>query len=267
MLVALRSDRTTRVVAWEANKGNYHYCPDCNEELILKQGEKVINHFAHFSGSDCALSSKGEGERHEQMKIQMGQMFEKLGENVTIDYEVRFPTIQRRADVVVKTPDLKFVIECQVSPILVPEWRERTSAYNQVGYPVLWVWDGKRIGNIGTGNYEWRNFETSIPYEIKYCWKYSSGGVYILSESETLKACHFYFRTETLADKVYIEPPISFRSFKSEELGLLLGELGEGKFWKESKESDSEYLRQTEPARLKLQEEVRKRWEKFFPID
>jgi hypothetical protein len=51
----------------------------------------------------------------------------------------------RRADVLLTMDDKKIAIECQVSPMTVGEWEERTRDYNRNGIYVLWIFHIKRV--------------------------------------------------------------------------------------------------------------------------
>jgi hypothetical protein len=73
--------------------------------------------------------------------------------------------------------------------------------------------------------------------------------VYVLSTKGNLKACFFHFRTDTLADKVYFDPPMNIRSLTSTETGLVFLQLGEGKFWNDNICEDNLYLAQSRRER------------------
>jgi ssDNA-binding Zn-finger/Zn-ribbon topoisomerase 1 len=66
MLLAL--DENNKIVhAKDVQKGQIYICPDCNEELILKKGDKKVHHFAHKSDTNCS-NSDGESVVHRYYK-------------------------------------------------------------------------------------------------------------------------------------------------------------------------------------------------------
>ncbi len=56
------------VIAWEVTKtqGPF-FCPECQEQVIVKKGSYKIHHFAHQPSSDCTYGT-GESEEHRQAK-------------------------------------------------------------------------------------------------------------------------------------------------------------------------------------------------------
>ena len=110
-------------------------CPECEGELVLKQGAQVIWHFAHRAGGESGCSwSSGETIDHMKMKFNSGQFFEKHGLDCAFEKRV---VPDRRADVWL--PGLGVVVECQHSRIDFFEILARTHDYNVQGYGVLWV--------------------------------------------------------------------------------------------------------------------------------
>ena len=130
MLVAL--DQQQRVIeAAVADRAEEYLCPECGAPVRLRRGSIVMAHFAHVVRTpSCTLA--GETEAHLWMK-QCLRGF--LGVDHTQVEQALIPG--HRADVVV--PAQRLVIECQVSPIALPEWERRTRDYNQQGYAMLWV--------------------------------------------------------------------------------------------------------------------------------
>ncbi len=237
------------ILAWHATKGEDYLCPECNEKLILKQGQIVTEHFAHYPGVHCP--SAGEGLRHMEMKRQIGALFEHCG----CQYEISLIP-NHRADVLIAGG---IVVECQDSPMSVDEWSERTCAYTVASYPVLWVWNIDRIAlDPKSGNERsWSEFsffadeERRIPAEIRQCHYMSYGRVYALDYDGVLAAIHFNraARRETEWYNSYGESGYSVytpRTLRSVEIhippsipfplrtktGLYLVELGDGVWWK-----------------------------------
>jgi hypothetical protein len=91
--------------------------------------------FRAFSRTLCALA-KPESPRHQALKWLCKQFFAPL----PVVWEV--PIGERRVDAMVGG---LFVVECQASPLGALEWRARTENHNRLGFPVLWLWDVKRL--------------------------------------------------------------------------------------------------------------------------
>jgi len=164
--------------------------------LIYKKGRIVICHFAHHARTACSLS-EGESIRHLQMKSQLATLFGSLGR-----VEVELPIIEGyRADIVLL--NRKIVIECQASPISIPEWEYRTKAYNAENYSVMWVWDiarvyGKRLACFpkpglyvdswsGKAFHEYRE-EYRVPAEIRHCNAWNQQ-IFVLDSEGELNVC------------------------------------------------------------------------------
>lgn len=172
MLVAL--DGGQRLLADHASRGLDYRCPGCGEPVVLKAGEIVVHHFAHAPGSLCSYGL-GESARHMRMKHNLLLWFQ----NVELECCV---VADHRADAVVTTPKgNRLVVECQVSPISVTEWRRRTRDYNRAGFPVLWLWDFARI-NLAQG----RTGEASVPAEIRECCDEDGSRVFAVDSGQRL---------------------------------------------------------------------------------
>jgi Competence protein CoiA-like family len=176
--VALRADVAPR-------KASYT-CPECGAGVVLKRGTLVSAHFAHQVRSP-ACSLEGETEEHQWMKWQMTQRF---GREETRLEVALIPG--HRADVVV--PTQRLVIECQVSPIAIPEWERRTRDYNQQGYAVLWVWALERLGvwldDPQLPAIEDGEGEVRVAAEVLHCHRCAYGRVYTLGTPGHLIAVH-----------------------------------------------------------------------------
>ena len=143
MLIAINAT-TLRTSSEEAVRSERYRCPACREEVVLKQGERVIWHFAHRAGSSCR-HGEGESLRHLEMKAKIGKRLRALG--LAVDYEVRLDYGKRHrvADVVVDDPHVgRYVVECQSSPLTGREYEARVRFYNEAGLSVLVLWDHAR---------------------------------------------------------------------------------------------------------------------------
>lgn len=116
-------------------RGDEYICPGCHDSVILKQGKRVIHHFAHRPMASCAYAV-GETVRHMEMKWIVAQGLAWMSPHIEV------PTLgnRRRADVAVEHEGHRFIVECQHSPLTAEELEEREFDYAQVG-SLIWVFD------------------------------------------------------------------------------------------------------------------------------
>jgi hypothetical protein len=232
MLVAY-DDRDRRIVADDAERGKPYYCPECEESLILKHGEVVIPHFAHFPDVDCAWGV-GESMRHMEMKHCLGELLR------TRQFEVQ-AIPGRRADIALPN---RIAVECQESAIGLAEWSARTKDYNARDWAVLWVWDSKRLVGYETIEGTDDGTEFRISEEIRVCHRANYGRVYVLDGDGLLRACHF---TAVKRQNDWSEGPAEYRLKATRTVeyhitklypqrftgsnGMQFANLGEGVWW------------------------------------
>src|SRR5438445_1775394 len=135
MLQALDATTGMAVAADEAPRHARYVCPECGKLVGLRLGAKKAPHFAHFSRTLCALA-KPESQRHQALKRLCKSFFAPL----PVVWEV--PLGERRVDAMVGG---LFVVECQASALGIEQWQGRTENHNRLGFPVLWLWDVKRL--------------------------------------------------------------------------------------------------------------------------
>lgn len=137
MLLALHDDQ--RFDAFCAMKGRSYTCPNCGEEVILKQGRIVIHHFAHKPPTNCSWA-KGETREHLLAKTVIRDAFRAKSYQAEFEAVVLSEAGDRRADVLLTNDNgARVAIEVQHTPILYDAIERRTSAYSAVGVPVIWV--------------------------------------------------------------------------------------------------------------------------------
>jgi hypothetical protein len=125
------------MIASLATKGPTYHCPGCGEEVILKQGRKVIHHFAHKPPVTCSWAA-GETTLHLKAKEAFYEHFKRLGMNVEVEYPLNAGRL--RADVYVIGKNGKPVVfELQHSSILPGEIERRTNEYFKLGITLIWV--------------------------------------------------------------------------------------------------------------------------------
>ncbi|AVQ34520.1 competence protein CoiA [Staphylococcus muscae] len=125
------NEKQERVLARNAHKDASYYCPVCHEQLILKQGNKNIAHFAH--GRQCAHHANGETLLHCKLKLLLFHIMSNYDNDVQL--EPYLSDIQQIPDIVVG----KYAIEVQLSPLPIQQMHKRTEGLVRAGYRVIWL--------------------------------------------------------------------------------------------------------------------------------
>lgn len=160
VLVALDS-QDIRILATDANRNLDYRCPICHKDVVLKRGPVKISHYAHYPSSTC--ENAGESYRHMEMKWQVGQRATKEG--YSVDYERLFG--EHRCDIILTFENTNLpqtIIEVQNSPISYLEIRARSAWYNAFKIETAWIFDSKRIKNIGFVGFTHQYY---VPKEIR----------------------------------------------------------------------------------------------------
>lgn len=129
-----------KVIGWEAKKEDNYYCPSCEEQLILRQGEIKVHHFAHIAENGCRHGAP-ETELHLWMKKCLYQRFSKtsLYQEVKLEYRIG----DCIADIYLKNMrKQEIAIECQTSSLDITEFRRKTAYYSYRGIYTLWLFSG-----------------------------------------------------------------------------------------------------------------------------
>ena len=143
MLSARRKSDGQIVAAYFEHKRNGPFaCLECSEEVLLKVGERTINHFAHANPLACRFAS-GESESHRRCKK---EIFEALCR----ESSVRDAALERafgtnRADIFACINGVPVAIEVQISHLSLETIQRRTITYARQGIHVLWLlpWNPK----------------------------------------------------------------------------------------------------------------------------
>lgn len=138
MLTSIRSRDSKQVLAAVAEKvDGPFYCPDCNEETVLKKGTVIRDHFAHKAGSTCAYGG-GESDEHRHCKAEIYRELLRFS-SLEAQLEKSFGTV--RADIYFESKNTgnKYAIEAQLSNLTVKEIIHRTSEYAKLNIHVLWL--------------------------------------------------------------------------------------------------------------------------------
>jgi competence protein CoiA len=132
------SNQSGDVVATEVSLSDGPFsCPACRKQVMLKQGRKVIAHFAHWPDAECAYTNEGESDDHRLAKLAIYQALLRAP-GVT---DVRLERYLREV-----RPDVSFVLngqlvalEIQASLIDRDGIAWRTTAYARKKIAVLWM--------------------------------------------------------------------------------------------------------------------------------
>lgn len=120
------------------------HCPACHKPVIFKAGKKMTPHFAHKINEACLSHSEGETKEHLAGKRQLLAHFREALGAKNVRLEAVLPTINQRADVLVRAPTGKIIaLEYQCSPLSLEHLISRTQGYLGQKMQVVWLL-GKR---------------------------------------------------------------------------------------------------------------------------
>lgn len=155
-----------RIEADIAEKGPEYRCPKCRDVVVLKKGRIKTHHFAHKPPVNCNWG-KGETHEHREAKKLFKEEFIRRGLRAEVEHEVQSLPDDRRADVVVWSPqERRFAFELQHTGIDYDNLERRTRSYIQAGVPVIWIpflhpknWDSAEpLGPGEDGDYRIERF-------------------------------------------------------------------------------------------------------------
>lgn len=133
MLVALDEDgQVLNVLENPAPQGRYS-CPGCGGLVRYKSGKVLRSHFAHVTLRDCTYFSENESAQHLSLK---SSLYSWLMEKEKVELEKCLPQIGQVADLLVND---HLAVEVQCSSLPISRLQERTKAYHEAGFQVLWL--------------------------------------------------------------------------------------------------------------------------------
>jgi competence CoiA-like predicted nuclease len=112
-------------------------CPQCQEHVILKLGDKRIYHFSHLKGNNCSFEHENESEYHLKGKLQLYQWLKTQGLNPVLEFYDS--NINQRADITFTISEKRYAIEFQCSSISEAVFIKRTKGYLSSGYTPIWI--------------------------------------------------------------------------------------------------------------------------------
>ncbi|MGT2924465.1 competence protein CoiA [Streptococcus caviae] len=122
-------------------------CPACGEAVRLRNGSVMRPHFAHVSLQNCRFYSENESAEHLSLKA---ELYTALSRTEQVAVEQVLPQLGQIADLLVNE---KLALEVQCSRLSEDRLRERTQAYQNNGFQVLWLlgkklWLTKRLSSL-----------------------------------------------------------------------------------------------------------------------
>lgn len=128
-----------------SNKGILK-CPICGEKLIYKNGLVRIPHFAHEKDSECKYTFfENETKEHYLSKIFMYKKLKNISSILNLKLEHYIPETKQRPDLYFEFQGLKYVIECQCSPITLREIKERKDLYKLNNIIDIWIFGTEKF--------------------------------------------------------------------------------------------------------------------------
>ena len=129
-------------------KGRKFYCLRCQEEIILKVGERKRAHFAHYPSIKSKKIGHGESVHHIFAKTLLYEHFTRLGKEVKLEFFLK--SINQQPDLLIKNSragDIAF--EFQASNLSLTRFRERTLALQRNGFIPIWILSNKLLNMKG----------------------------------------------------------------------------------------------------------------------
>ena len=149
-----------------SNKGILK-CPVCNSQMVYKNGEIKIAHFAHKNKEDCIYTFyENETKEHHLMKVYTYKWLKQLPlvKNLQLEYYIK--ETKQRPDIYFEMFDNKYVIELQANPITVKEYKKRHELYSLNNIIDIWIlgFDNYNIQK----NYILKKFKALQEYILKH---------------------------------------------------------------------------------------------------
>lgn len=123
------------------------YCPACKELVMIKSGEKMIPHFAHYPKSNCLEVKGGEGHYHETGKLLLYQWLQ--SQHLQVELEPYLKEIKQQPDILLLLNGKSIAIEYQCARIPIRDILLRNEGYKQAGIIPIWILGAKQFKRQG----------------------------------------------------------------------------------------------------------------------
>lgn len=119
-------------------KDNEFFCPQCNDNVILKVGTVKIPHFAHYRNHQCDETfSEKESMNHLLGKEHLYHFFHE--KHIPTQLEPYIKEIHQRPDLLITVEKTNYAIEFQCSPINDDLFSSRNNGYQSIGIKPIWI--------------------------------------------------------------------------------------------------------------------------------
>ncbi|HGO8536085.1 TPA: competence protein CoiA [Streptococcus suis] len=148
MLVAVdQKGKTVNLLEKPEVKKEEYFCPACAGKVRYRSGKILRSHFAHQTLRDCDFWSENESAQHLSLKSSLYQWLQGQEE---VDLEAYLPATKQVADILVNQ---QLALEVQCSSLSISRLQERTEAYHEAGFQVLWLlgkglWIKERLSKL-----------------------------------------------------------------------------------------------------------------------
>ena len=174
--------RGIRVLATAARRGDDYHCPACGAAVVFKHGVRVTPQFAHRPTVPCRYASEPETAAHLGMKARMYAHFR--GEAWVRRCELEWVIGAYRADVWLDTAVGPVALECQVSPVAIPDLAAKLAAYTAAGVATLYLIHHGVLPSLAEGD------ECRIPSWLLALHALYRGRVYVAEDAGDLVPVH-----------------------------------------------------------------------------
>ncbi len=114
-------------------EGDDFYCPQCSSPVRYRSGKVMRPHFAHLSRKECQFFTENESVQHLSLK---SELYSWLAIAEKVELEKYLPEMNQLADLLVNK---RLALEVQCSSLSISRLQERTRAYHEAGFQVLWL--------------------------------------------------------------------------------------------------------------------------------
>ena len=155
----------------ESLKSGDCVCQLCSTPMIIKAGQILRAHFAHYASCETDYQSHPESAEHREAKIYLATHLREAFKEYThasIEYEVPIPEVKRIADLLATFPmGWRVAHEIQLASITVEQLEARTNDYARAGVDVVW-WLGKSANTPANREWSRRTFGYALCLNIAY---------------------------------------------------------------------------------------------------
>ena len=124
------------------------FCPACKRKVMMKAGQRMTPHFAHYPNDTCPAAAGGEGPYHEAGKLLLYRWLKAQG--IATRLEPYLPELQQRPDLLIQAGGREIIIEYQCARIAKAGLLHRMLSYKDAGYEQLWILGGNRLKRKST---------------------------------------------------------------------------------------------------------------------